>query len=161
MEVSFLTDKSGRKLLAELHPHLLNIWDGFVENIKRSDMLRYSLLYEFGGVNADIDIESLRPLDRAAMKYACVVPVEPFEHSVLFFGMPYEINNAIIMMCKAKHPFFKQVLNNLKQPPNITCINSADSVMKTTGPAVLTGEFNKYIGIKTMNTGTAKQYRLE
>ncbi|KAH3710707.1 hypothetical protein DPMN_070199 [Dreissena polymorpha] len=58
MEVSFLTDKSGRKLLAELHPHLLNIWDGFVENIKRSDMLRYLLLYEFGGVNANIDIES-------------------------------------------------------------------------------------------------------
>ncbi|KAH3855333.1 hypothetical protein DPMN_097900 [Dreissena polymorpha] len=147
----FWTDESGRKLLAERHPHLLSTWDGYVENIKRSDMLRYLVLYEFGGVYADLDIESLRPLDRATMKYACVVPVEPFEHSVFLFGMPYMINNAILM-CRAKHPFFKQVLNDLKQQPNITFINSADSVMKTTGPIFLTGEFNKYMGIENINT---------
>ncbi|KAH3855355.1 hypothetical protein DPMN_097922 [Dreissena polymorpha] len=120
-------------------------------------MLRYLVLYEFGGVYADLDMESLRPLDRATMKYGCVIPVEPFEHSVLLFGMPYMINNAI-MMCRPKHPFFKQVLYGLQQPPNKTFIDSADSVMKTTGPIFLTGEFNKYMGIETMTTEKNKTH---
>lgn len=110
----FWTDESARQLIKDKHPYLLDIWDNYQRPINRADALRYVVLYEFGGIYVDLDFESLRPLDRVTMKYACIFPTEPFEHSAFRIGIPYFINNAI-MMCRPKHPFIKQMIDNLSR----------------------------------------------
>ncbi|XP_052814305.1 uncharacterized protein LOC128241426 [Mya arenaria] len=145
----FWSDASARKLIERRHPNLLEVWDAYPRNIQRSDMLRYVVLYEFGGIYADLDIESLRPLDMATHKFPCIIPTEPFEHSVFLYGMPYLINNAF-MMCRRKHPFFKQVLQNLVNVKNIEA-KKANDVMSTTGPFYLTNQYDIYNSINASN----------
>jgi len=102
------------------------------------------VLYEFGGIYSDLDIESLRPLDRATLKYSCIIPTEPFEHAIFLYNRQYVINNAF-MMCRPGHPFFKQVLENLINVKDLT-EKAANDVMVTTGPLFLTKQFDEYIG---------------
>ncbi|XP_052768098.1 uncharacterized protein LOC128208582 [Mya arenaria] len=150
-QYKFWSDADGRHLIQERHPYLLQTWDGYQQNIQRADALRYSVLYEYGGVYADLDVENLRPLDRATMKYSCIIPTEPFEHSIFLYNSPYLINNAFIM-CRAKHPFFKQVLLNLVKTSTIQTTTADNQVMMTTGPLFFTNEFNNFMGIDQEST---------
>lgn len=132
----FWTDESARLLIEHQHPYLLDIWDNVDTGVKRADILRYVVLYEYGGVYADIDVENLRPLDRVTRKYNCIVPTEPLEHSAFMYDRPFVMNNGIIL-CSKGHPFLKQLLNNLKDTIN-------KDVMSATGPLFVTKQFIKY-----------------
>lgn len=136
----FWTDESGRELIAKRHPLLLDIWDNVHKGVQRGDILRYVILYEFGGMYADLDVEFLRPLDRLTNKYSCVLSPEPFEHSVFLYKLPFVINQAI-MLCKPKHPFFKMLIDNLGKAVQVS------DVMDSTGPKFITNIFQKYTGI--------------
>ncbi|KAK9841295.1 hypothetical protein WJX74_003340 [Apatococcus lobatus] len=57
------TDETNRKLIAEHFPHLLPVFDGFPEAIMRADTARILYMKQFGGCYADLDFESLKPLD--------------------------------------------------------------------------------------------------
>jgi hypothetical protein len=136
-EYRFWTDESGRQLLQKHHPYLVDVYDNFGSNVKRSDLLRYAVLYEYGGFYADLDMDNLRSLNISTMKYACIVPVEPFEHSVLLNGMPFLMNNAI-MSCRPKHPFFKLLLSKLRYA------HPSGYPVGTTGPGFVTRIFYEY-----------------
>lgn len=133
----FWTDEAARHLIQERHPNLLPTWESYKEEINRADALRYVVLYEFGGIYVDLDFENFRPLDRVTYKYACIFPTEPFEQSAFRFQTPFLINNAI-MMCRPKHPFLKQILDNL--PLFQTMYEKIDSA----GPAFVTNQFLMY-----------------
>ncbi|KAH3811882.1 hypothetical protein DPMN_140299 [Dreissena polymorpha] len=104
----FWTDASARKFISDRYPDFLQVWDNYAEPINRADALRYFVLYEYGGVYADLDFECLRPLDRVTMKYAAVFPLEPFEHAVFRRRIPFCVNNAI-MMAQPKHSFLRHI----------------------------------------------------
>jgi hypothetical protein len=59
----FWTDRKNRLLVEARFPQYLELFDALPQNIMRADMIRYLILYEFGGVYADLDFQSLRPLD--------------------------------------------------------------------------------------------------
>ena len=131
------TDQSARELIAKSYPLLLNVYDNYPEAIRRADALRYVILYEFGGVYADMDMESLKSLDPVARKYACFLPQEPYEHPILYTNFEHLVINAL-MGCRAGHPFMKQVINNLENFAHMW------SVMDSTGPHFLTNMFTQY-----------------
>ncbi|KAL4235346.1 hypothetical protein ACF0H5_006981 [Mactra antiquata] len=106
------TDKGARDLIAKKHKELLKTFDNYVEPVRKSDMLRYVALYEYGGVYADLDTVCLRNLDRVLNKYSCVFTPEPFEHATLFYNTEFMVTNSI-MFCSAKHPYMKQLMNTL------------------------------------------------
>ncbi|KAL4219255.1 hypothetical protein ACF0H5_021837 [Mactra antiquata] len=108
----FWTDKAARQLIQDKHSHLLPLWDNYHDPINKADALRYVVLYEYGGVYVDLDFECLRPLDRVTYKYSCIIPTEPFEQIAFRLYQPFLINNAILMT-RPKHPFFKQLIDNL------------------------------------------------
>ena len=39
------------------------------------------VLYEYGEVYADLDMEALRPLDDIVTQYSCILSQEPLEHA--------------------------------------------------------------------------------
>lgn len=133
----FWTDKSARRLIADRHPGLLATWDHYKKGINRADALRYVVLYEYGGVYVDLDFECLRPLHRVTMKYACMFPTEPFEHSVFRLNVPFLLTNAIIL-CRPKHPFLKQLIDSL--PTYLPMAEQLD----VAGPCFVTSQFMFY-----------------
>ncbi|XP_052793179.1 uncharacterized protein LOC128227147 [Mya arenaria] len=103
---------NGRSFIKHNFSILLPVFDSYVENVLRSEMLRYTVLYVFGGVYSDLDITFLRPLDRVTARYTCILVPEPFEHPVFTSGQPYRLNNNLIF-CRSRHPFLKLLIDNL------------------------------------------------
>ncbi|KAL4219597.1 hypothetical protein ACF0H5_022170 [Mactra antiquata] len=145
----FWTYSSGRKLLQLRFPHLLETFDGFGNSVEKADMLRYLVLYEYGGVYADLDMEFYKPLDRLTMKYAAIIGLEPREHAALKYNRFYALINCF-MMSRPKHPFFKLVLDGLLGA------KAVGKPVLTTGPAYITNLFKQYNGINKDNENEVK-----
>ena len=53
------TDEMNRKLIKEKFPYFLKTYDSYPKNIQRADAIRPFILYEYGGIYADLDYECL------------------------------------------------------------------------------------------------------
>ena len=136
-EYMLWTDESARKLIHDKYPLLLSTYDSYTEGIRKADALRYIILYEYGGVYADMDLESLRPIDPMLRKYSCFIGKEPDEHPILDSGFDKLVINALIG-CRAQHPFMKLLMNNLPAFKHMW------HVMDSTGPHFVTLAYNNY-----------------
>ena len=143
------TDESARALIADRHPYLLPTFDGYTEGIRKADALRYVVLYEFGGVYADMDMESLKPLDPILRKYACIIPQEPYEHPILYGNFENLSINAV-MACRAKHPFMKMLMDNLEYFSHMW------DVLDSTGPHFVLNNLKRYKASNTYINDTHK-----
>ncbi|KAL3864895.1 hypothetical protein ACJMK2_006542 [Sinanodonta woodiana] len=133
----YWTDKTARCLIKDRHMNFLHIYDAYLENIRRADAMRYIILYEFGGVYADMDMESLRSLDVIIEKYSCILAQEPYEHPIMDGNFNYLVINAFIA-CSKKHPFMKLVIDQLAY------FNHFWNVLDSTGPHFLTYVYKRY-----------------
>ena len=131
------TDESARKLISERHPSLLSTFDEYDLPVKKADALRYVVLYEFGGIYADMDMEALTSLEPLALKYSCFVGQEPYEHPILDSNFQGLVINAL-MGCEPHHPFIKSLIDNL--PAYSTMWHVLDS----TGPHYMTVLYRQY-----------------
>jgi len=134
----FWTDETARELIKQKHPYLLVLYDNFINPVERSDLLRYVVLYEMGGVYLDTDVEVRRPLDRVTYKYACIIAHEPFEHASVLYRLEFMVTNAI-MMCGAGHPFLARLLKN------VAGYSAGQGAIERTGPWFVTPEYLKYV----------------
>lgn len=131
------TDESARKLIAERYPHLLDMFDNYKNGIRRADALRYIILYEFGGVYADLDMESLKSLKPLFRKYSCFLAQEPYEHPILQSNFKHLAINAF-MACSKDHPFMKMAVDNLPLYSHMW------QIVDTAGPHFLTSIYKRY-----------------
>jgi mannosyltransferase OCH1-like enzyme len=84
-------DLDNRRFIEKYYPWFLPVYDAYPREIYRADAVRYFFLYQFGGLYADMDTESLRP----------VAPL--FESGDVWLGrmgsdpdFPHSIPNAIM-----------------------------------------------------------------
>ncbi len=97
----------------------------------KSDIARYEILYRFGGMYVDTDVECLQPLDI-------------FHHSCDFYascdnaekGRIIRITNALIGI-KPRHSIMKLCIEKIKKLP-VGPIRGAEQVIAATGPGLLT-----------------------
>ncbi|KAH3723801.1 hypothetical protein DPMN_049595 [Dreissena polymorpha] len=108
----FWTHRTSIKLLEERHPELLTFYYKTLVPVQKSDLMRYVVVYEFGGLYVDLDTSCLRSLDIVTTKYSCIVLPEPFEDGIIWENIPYRIPNGVFL-CRAKHPFLEQVLRTI------------------------------------------------
>ncbi|XP_053399462.1 uncharacterized protein LOC128557031 [Mercenaria mercenaria] len=134
----FWTDESARKLIADKYSHLLPAYDMYPENIRRADALRYVVLYEYGGVYVDLDMESLLSLNSIVRKYSCILPQEPYEHPIIDSNFEHLVINAF-MACRAGHPLMKKFLETLPKFAHMW------NVLDSTGPHYATLVYHDYI----------------
>ena len=126
----FWTDRDNRNLVATRFPSYLKLWDALPQNIMRADLMRYFILWEFGGVYVDLDVEALLPLDRlveALRQQAgsqsrgrgtvrgggpgCILGQEPWVHAHVLYNADRLICNAIMMSCPG-HPLWRVVVED-------------------------------------------------
>ncbi|CAL1535837.1 unnamed protein product [Lymnaea stagnalis] len=131
------TDISSRQLIADLYPDFLDIYDGYPEPIRRADAFRYFVLYEFGGLYVDMDMEALDSLLPLTLKYPCFIGQEPYEHPIIDTNFNQLLINALIG-CQKGHPFMKMLIKNL--PAHSILWHYLDS----TGPHFVTMIYRQY-----------------
>ncbi|KAL3882913.1 hypothetical protein ACJMK2_029215 [Sinanodonta woodiana] len=137
-EYRFWTDDSLWKFINNTYRYMLPVWDNYPSDMHRSNGMRYIVLYEYGGVYADLDIKFIRPLDPFVRKYSCFMAREPFVHS-MSLGFAHDKAGTALMGCRRKHPFMKNLLYNL---PSFSIANDRqDSV----GPLFVSILYRNYI----------------
>ncbi|MFC1842061.1 glycosyltransferase family 32 protein [Candidatus Dependentiae bacterium] len=74
----------------------------------KSDILKYEIIYRYGGVYVDTDFESLRPLDHLHHCYDFYVGIQPLDTQYLQLG-------AALFAAKPGHKLLKHVIETMKE----------------------------------------------
>ncbi|KAK9861871.1 hypothetical protein WJX84_009111 [Apatococcus fuscideae] len=134
------TDETNRKLIAEHFPHLLPVFDGFPEAIMRADTARILYMKQFGGCYADLDFESLKPLDSLLEG----LPIALAEMGARTADTKREVlQNSIpnAFMCSTpQHPFWDFALRHIVEKAAhdaAVADTNWDHVEQTAGPGMI------------------------
>ncbi|ESO88189.1 hypothetical protein LOTGIDRAFT_165932 [Lottia gigantea] len=136
-EYWFWTDENTRAFIAQKYPWFLDVFDNYPEPIRRADSMRYFILYEFGGVYVDLDMENLKSLSPLIKKYYCFLGQEPYVHPMIDSNFEHLPINAI-MGCRKGHPFMKLLMDQLPKFSNMW------HVLDSTGPHFMRLWFKDY-----------------
>eukprot|EP00798_Chlamydomonas_sp_ICE-L_P011628 gene11628-34336_t len=55
-------DVTMRQMMVDHYPKLLDLYDGLIYGVEKADLWRYLVVHQYGGVYADTDVESMKPL---------------------------------------------------------------------------------------------------
>jgi len=99
---------------------------------EKSDIVRYEILYQLGGLYVDIDMECLKSLDVLHFLYDFYIAIQPLDTSHV------QVGNYIIGSV-AGHPLLKRIIEGMAA--NVR--TARDSVVDRTGPLYFTRVFCK------------------
>jgi inositol phosphorylceramide mannosyltransferase catalytic subunit len=128
------------------------LFSNFKYDIQRVDLLKYLILYKYGGVYIDIDYEPLKPIEPILANQNLCLGLEPKQYSD-FHKTDFFIGNAF-MASIPKHDFFFLLINNIVE--NLEQLSKHDEtkysyVMKTTGPLMLNKFYQNYKSKEQIN----------
>lgn len=106
-----------------------------------SDLLRYEILYQYGGVYIDMDFECLQPLDVLHHAYDFYIGIQPLDTGLVQLGIG-------IIGAKPGHPLLKKCIESLEE--NYNNENLKNTLTAKTGPIHVTKIFKKYAEITGM-----------
>lgn len=129
----FWTDEDYLPFVETHFPELLQTFADYSYQIQRVDAIRYLILFNYGGVYADMDFECLRPVDALLANRAFAIAKEPSVHAE-WRGVETLLCNAF-MASIPMHPFLGSIIAELKRTnPKITFHSE---VLSTTGPEMV------------------------
>ena len=98
------TDLENRQLVKNEYPWLLHFYDNLPRHIQRVDIVRYLILFKYGGVYADLDVDCLKPIDDLLKKPVVLGRISNDDDWL------HNIPNAF-MASAAKHEFWMFVIH--------------------------------------------------
>lgn len=124
--------------IEENYPQFKEAYNGFLYNVQRWDVIRYLILKKIGGIYADFDYESLKPMNGLLRKHTCCFATE--EEITDSKGIVhYYFNNAFIASIP-NHLFIERILRVVFNDEYVKKFNDQtkfDCVLNTTGPRML------------------------
>jgi len=150
-EYTLWTDEDLRNLIEQEFSWFLPYYDAYPHNIQRVDAARYFIMYHFGGVYADLDMQSLTPLDPLLVKFGGVVVGQE--------GQPHHdnsqrIGNALLISSR-HHPFWLKVFAGLMAEASKSDQHKLSTTFVTTGPSFLHEVYQKHpAGVTVMPAAT-------
>jgi len=121
------TDELVLSYLEKKWPNYIDFYKNYEYLIQRADMIRYFILYDFGGVYCDLDLYPTENIE----KY--------LTNSSDYFV--YSANNNTftnaLMISKGNSPIFLEIFKELKKPLPWWAIGKHLKVIKSTGPLML------------------------
>jgi len=142
-EYRFYTDTDCIDFVRQTFPEWLDVYERYRVPVQRADLFRYLVIYHCGGLYADMDMECFKPVDNLLKKGSCLLSIEAsltyrFQKA-LDYPEPFQVANCIFAACP-KHPFFKRVLDRVRELGALTVQDDSD-VEETTGPRMITRLF--------------------
>ena len=118
------------------------MYNGYPTKLQKADARRYFIMYHYGGVFADLDLESVFPVHGVLTKYPCIIAQEPNAHRAFLYDkeLPY-IPMPGVMACRPKHPFFKFVIDLLQDYAKDLSFDA----LRSTGPKFLKDAVDIYV----------------
>jgi len=109
----FWEDGDNQQLIQTFFPQFSATYAALTGGVARADFARYALLYQYGGVYADMDFECKRPFERL-LKHEGFVSSEPMTHARLLEGRGTEFVCNAIMASRPRHPFWLAVMQSIE-----------------------------------------------
>lgn len=134
----FWTDESLSSFIAAHFPELSTIYEAYPNPVMRADLARYCLMYQFGGIYADVDTDCQGSLEEIAGDTRAIFCDEPRAHwgSATIRGLPCLVFNGTFAS-PAGHPVWRAMIE--------ACVFMAhnenrlkNDVLEQTGPLLLT-----------------------
>jgi mannosyltransferase OCH1-like enzyme len=129
--------------LLQLNKQWIKTYYKFIYLHQKVDYARYIILYIYGGVYIDIDVEMIKPLDDLLDKYknktliVSKLELKKFE-SLFFSGTNICINNGIIISV-AKEKIIQKLIEHIDEHPTYNLLhNKFFTINNTTGPKIFT-----------------------
>ena len=118
-EYWFWTPKEVKQLLATHYPQYSQLYANYSEAIYKANLMRYFIMHKYGGVYADLDLESLRPLDNWTMDNECIMSQNHYVHAYIVGDR--EVSEVMITFLASRpgHPYFKLAIEMLPWYGNI------------------------------------------
>jgi len=134
--------KKIQNFLSNNFSQFIPIYNSFHYNKQRWELLRYLILYHFGGLYVDMDYECLQPIDSLLENHLCCLGLEPAEHADRF-GKQDLIGNA--MLATVPHyPFFKQIIEKISLTVDNRQRVGTWLISQTTGIEMLNKVYEEY-----------------
>jgi mannosyltransferase OCH1-like enzyme len=131
----FWDKKSSRDFIKKNYQWFLVIYDSYNYNIQRCDAVRYFILYHYGGIYSDNDLEPVK----------CITPLlEKYKKKdcILYRSSNSDLLTNDFMISKKKITFWKNIFNELILKCSYKTISKHLEVMYTTGPLLLDYVYN-------------------
>lgn len=126
-EYMFWSDEDLDELIRTKYEWFYPTFKGYDKNIKRIDSARYFILYEYGGIYADMDYECLENFENELAPGRVSIAESKFIHHPI---LNEKYQNAL-MASPPKHPFWNYVIRSMERNKNIP------QVIFATGPNVV------------------------
>lgn len=124
-EYMFWTDSKNRALITDHYPWFLDQYDAYPNNIQRADSVRYFILYHYGGVYADMDVQPLRSIEPMLLNSVAMLSETP----------NIGLTNAFMSSVKGSD-FFYYIMTQLTSHshPPLGRISRHWEILQSTGP---------------------------
>ena len=116
--------------------------------IFKSDILRYFVIYEFGGVYLDMDFKAYAPLDPLLKNYSCILGRQPDPIAYNRRGRQYLISNAFFAM-QRYHPFLRLITERIRAKTSF-----GTNVSTETGPDFMSDLLIEFAALKNCTLPT-------
>jgi inositol phosphorylceramide mannosyltransferase catalytic subunit len=130
------TDASIRAYIEKNRLPLLALHDNFRYQIQRADMIRYIVLYDFGGVYSDLDLYPVKNIEYALTK--CDVGKECGSDAYFVYSANIDCYTNAFMVSRKLAPVWLEAMTAMHAPAPWWAFGKHLQVMTTTGPLMLT-----------------------
>ena len=120
------------QLIEDKYPEVEELYHSYSHWIRRSDVARYLVLHQFGGIYVDMDLKCLKPVSQLLNEVGN-------KGIVMYETTPFGVTNDFLV-AEAHHPFLAYVIRGLKYS-NRWYIFPHAQTMLSTGPTYLTGRY--------------------
>lgn len=117
------------KELAQLNMHNRNLYEKSINYGEKSDIARYEILYQFGGVYVDTDYECLKSLEPFHCAYDFYIGIQPLDTNAVQLGIG-------LIGVAPHHPLIKVALDGLHKQ-----MHEKQQIIERTGPIYFTKVF--------------------
>lgn len=135
------------QLINDTFPEMLSVYNEYKYTIQRCDVARLFILYKFGGLYSDLDIQFFKSVEQL-IKLPCVLFLQypddkPCGYRECFPRYIPTITNSIFYASK-HNKFIRNCITNLKLTKDIKKRDGEPSVMMSTSPGFLTRMYHRY-----------------
>jgi mannosyltransferase OCH1-like enzyme len=133
---------------------IINLYFSYGKMIQKIDFAKYVILYIFGGIYIDMDVNCLNSLDNILLNnsYECILSKMPYNTvqryllTCIGYSLSDDLINNGIMMTIPKHELFLFIIQEAIEQKNhyIQHISSMMYIFISTGPLCLSNAYKKY-----------------